>query len=85
MTTIKELLEMELHEKYVFNNRTVVRVPGGWVYETEVIMDGVYTDMITSCFVPEPSLQAIEPDFPEPDYNKTFEAEKVFLTMGRFS
>lgn len=40
--------------------------------------------MITSCFVPEPSLQAIEPDFPEP-YDKTFEAEKVFLTMGKFN
>lgn len=91
---------MELHEKYVFNNRTVIRVPGGWIYETEVCLDGVYTDMITSCFVPEPNLQTnmpanngydewlktLEPDFPEPeDYDKTAQAEKNFLTMGRYS
>ena len=48
-------------------------------------MDGVYTGRMTSCFVPEPSLQAIEPDFPEPDYDKTFESEKNFLIMGSFS
>lgn len=83
--TIEELLEMELHEEYVFNRRTVLRVPGGWIYETEVYKDGEYTGRTTSCFVPEPSLQAIEPDYPEPDYDKTFQAEKDFLTMGRFS
>ena len=83
--TIKELLEMELHEEYVFNRRTVLRVPGGWIYETEICMDGVYTGRMTSCFVPEPSLQAIEPDMPDPDYDKTFQSERDFLTMGRFS
>ena len=83
--TIKELLEMELHEEYVFNRRTVLRVPGGWIYETEICMDGVYTGRMTSCFVPEPSLQAIEPDIPDPDYDKTFQSERDFLTMGRFS
>ena len=83
--TIKELLEMELHEEYVFNRRIVLRVPGGWIYETEIYMDGVYTGRTTSCFVPEPSLQAIEPDIQEPDYDKTFQSEKDFLTMGRFS
>ena len=33
--TIKELLEMEIHEEYVFNHKIVIRVPGGWIYETE--------------------------------------------------
>ena len=99
--TIKELLEMEIHEEYMFNHRTVLRVPGGWIYETEVYKNGVYTGRMTSCFVPEPSLQAtmpidngydewleaVEPDLPEPpepDYDKTAQAEKDFLTMGRF-
>lgn len=97
--TIKELLEMEIHEEYVFNGRIVVRVPGGWIYETEIYKNGVYTGRMTSCFVPEPSLQtilltnngydewldAVEPDLPEPDYDKTVQSEKDFLTMGRFS
>lgn len=94
--TIKELLEMEMHEEYVFNHRIVVRVPGGWIYETEIYKNGVYTGGMTSCFVPEPSLQTIkltdewlesvESDMPEPeDYDKTVQAEKDFLTMGRFS
>ena len=88
--TIKELLEMEIHEEYVFFHslerclRIVIRVPGGWIYETEAYKDGVMGGM-TSCFVPEPSLQAIEPDIQEPDYDKTFQSEKDFLTMGRFS
>ena len=85
MTTIEELLEMELHEEYVFNRRIVIRVPGGWIYETEIYKNGVYTGRMTSCFVPEPSLQAIEPDMPGPDYDKTFQSERDFLTMGRFS
>lgn len=97
--TIKELLEMEIHEEYVFNRRTVLRVPGGWIYDTEICTDGMYTGRMTSCFVPEPSLQAIsssnngydewldavEPDLPQPDYDKTAQSEKDFLTMGRFS
>lgn len=97
--TIKELLEMEIHEEYVFNRRIVLRVPGGWIYETEVYKNGMYTGRMTSCFVPEPSLQAIslsnngydewldavEPDLPQPDYDKTAQLEKDFLTMGRFS
>ena len=100
--TIKELLEMEIHEEYVFNRRIVIRVPGGWIYETEVYKNGVYTGRTTSCFVPEPSLQTITPinnghdgcsaiveldppDPPEPDYDKTAQAEKDFLTMGRFN
>jgi len=96
--TIKELLEMELHEEYVFNRRIVIRVPGGWIYETEAYKNGVYTGRMTSCFVPELSHQAIilsnngyddwlnnvEPDYPEPDYDKTIQSEKDFLTMGRF-
>ena len=57
--TIKELLEMEIHEEYVFNRRIVVRVPGGWIYETEIYKNGMYTGRMTSCFVPEPSLQTI--------------------------
>ena len=58
--TIKELLEMEMHEeKYIFNHRTVIRVPGGWIYETEIYKNEVYTGGMTSCFVPEPSLQTI--------------------------
>lgn len=97
--TIKELLEMEIHEEYVFNGRIVVRVPGGWIYETEIYKNGVYTGRMTSCFVPEPSLQtilltnngydewvdAVEPDLPEPDYDKTVQSEIDYLTMGRFS
>lgn len=97
--TIKELLEMEIHEEYVFNHHIVLRVPGGWIYETEIYKNGVYTGRMTSCFVPEPSLQtilltnngydewldAVEPDLPEPDYDKTVQSEKDFLTMGRFS
>ena len=98
--TIKELLEMEIHEEYVFNRRIVIRVPGGWIYETEVYKNGVYTGRMTSCFVPEPNLQTnmpanngydewlktLEPDFPEPeDYDKTLQSEKDFLTMGRFN
>jgi hypothetical protein len=99
--TIKELLEMEIHEEYVFNRRIVVRVPGGWIYETEIYKNGMYTGRMTSCFVPEPSLQitmpidngydewlkTIErdmPEPPEPDYDKTLQSEKNFLTMGRF-
>ena len=57
--TIKELLEMEIHEEYIFNHRIVVRVPGGWIYETEIYKNEVYTGGMTSCFVPEPSLQTI--------------------------
>lgn len=100
--TIKELLEMEIHEEYMFNHRIVVRVPGGWIYETEVYKNGMYTGRMTSCFVPEPNsqsislsnsgydewLKAVEPDLPEPpdpDYDKTVQSEKDFLTMGRFS
>lgn len=97
--TIEELLEMEIHEEYVFNRRIVVRVPGGWIYETEIYKNGMYTGRMTSCFVPEPSLQTtnngydewldtIVPGFPGPpehDYDKTLQSEKDFLTMGRFS
>lgn len=97
--TIKELLEMELHEEYVFNRRIVIRVPGGWIYETEVYKNGVYTGRMTSCFVPEPNLQeamltnngydewlkTVEPEPPEPDYDKTAQTEKDFLTMGSFN
>jgi len=98
--TIKELLEMEIHEEYVFNRRIVVRVPGGWIYETEIYKNGMYTGRMTSCFVPEPSsqtitptnngydewLKTVEPDLPEPeDYDKTVQEEKNFLTMGRFN
>ena len=97
--TIKELLEMELHEEYDFNHGIVIRVPGGWIYEIEAYKNGVYTGRTTSCFVPEPSLQTITPinnghdgclatvelDPPEPDYDKTAQAEKDFLTMGRFN
>ena len=104
--TIKELLEMEIHEEYVFNHtvphcfRVVIRVPGGWIYETETHKYGAYPGEVTSCFVPEPNLQTtmpiddgydewlktVEPDMPEPgDYDKTLQSEKDFLTMGRFS
>lgn len=93
--TIKELLEMEIHEEYVFNHHIVLRVPGGWIYETEVYKNGMYTGRMTSCFVPEPIslsnngydewLDAVEPDLPQPDYDKTAQSEKDFLTMGRFS
>lgn len=99
MRTIKELLEMEIHEEYVFNRRIVIRVPGGWIYETEVCKNGVYTGRMTSCFVPEPSSQTttptnngydgclatVEPDMPDPDYDKTVQSEKDFLTMGSFN
>ncbi|MFA6988308.1 MAG: hypothetical protein WC185_04650 [Acholeplasmataceae bacterium] len=103
--TIKELLQMEMHEEYILKHRVthcfrvVIRVPGGWIYETETYKDGVYAVGKTSCFVPEPSLQTITPinnghdgclatvelDPPEPDYDKTAQAEKDFLTMGRFN
>ena len=97
--TIKELLEMEIHEEYAFNGRIVIRVPGGWIYETETPKDEAYPGGMTSCFVPEPSLQTtmpidngydewldtIEQDMPEPDYDKTAQSEKNFLTMGRFN
>jgi hypothetical protein len=103
--TIKELLEMEIHEEHVFNHkvphcfRVVIRVPGGWIYETSSYKNDMYPGGMTSCFVPEPSLQTImstnnehdellepvEQDMPEPDYDKTLESEKDFLTMGRFS
>jgi hypothetical protein len=97
--TIKELLEMEIHEEYVFNHHIVLRVPGGWIYEIEAYKNGAYTGRTTSCFVPEPSLQTITPtnngydewldtiesNQPEPeDYDKTAEADKELLTMGRF-
>ena len=99
METIEELLEMELHEEYVFNRRIVLRVPGGWIYETEIYKNGVYTGRMTSCFVPEPSSQTstptnngydgclatVELDPPGPDYDKTAQSERDFLTMGRFS
>lgn len=102
--TIKELLEMEMHEEYAFKHRVVIRVPGGWIYETETHKNGAYPGGMTSCFVPEPSLQTITPTDgcvnpninngydewlavvePEPeDYDKTAEADKELLTMGRF-
>ncbi len=65
--TIKELLEMKLHEEYVFNPseahcfRVVTRVPGGWIYEIETHKNGLYPGGMTSCFVPEPSSQTITP------------------------
>ena len=97
--TIKKLLEMEIHEEYVFNRRIVLRVPGGWIYETEIYKNGIYTGGMTSCFVPEPSLQTtmpidngydewlktVEPEPPEPDYDKTAQSDKELLTMGRFN
>lgn len=103
--TIKELLEMEIHEEYVFNpseahcHRIVIRVPGGWIYETENPKNGAYPGGMTSCFVPEPVckqpilqtmgydewLKTFGQDMPEPDYDKTAQAEKDFLTMGRFN
>ena len=83
--TIKELLEMEIHEEYAVKRMIVIRVPGGWIYETENHKNGVYPGGMTSCFVPEPSLQTVEPDLPEPDYDKTAQSEKDFLTMGRFN
>ena len=101
--TIKELLEMKIHDEHIFNNseslcfRIVIRVPGGWIYETEACRSGVYPGGVTSCFVPEPSSQTITPINnghdewvelvePEPDdYDKTLQSEKNFLTMGRFN
>ena len=65
--TIKELLEMEIHEEYVFNHRVppcfriVIRVPGGWIYEIKTLKNGAYPGGVTSCFVPEPSSQTITP------------------------
>lgn len=102
--TVKELLEMELHEIKLFDHsehcfRIVIRVPGGWIYETEMYKNDMYAGGVTSCFVPEPVckqpiLQTMEydewlktfgQDMPEPDYDKTAQAEKNFLTMGRFN
>ena len=96
--TIKELLEMEIHEEYAVKRMIVIRVPGGWIYETENHKNGAYPGGMTSCFVPEPSLQTnnghdgclatVEldpPEPPEPDYDKTAQAEKDFLTMGRWN
>jgi len=97
--TIKELLEMEIHEEYVFNHGIVIRVPGGWIYEIEAYKNGVYTGRTTSCFVPEPSLQTITPTnngYDEwlavvdttlelEDYDKTAQADKELLEMGRFN
>ena len=94
--TIKELLEMEIHEEHVFNHGIVIRVPGGWIYEIETPKDGAYPGGMTPCFVPEPSLQTTMPTNngydewlavvePEPeDYDKTAQADKELLTMGRF-
>ena len=48
--TIKELLEMEIHEEYVFNHGIVIRVPGGWIYEIETPKDGAYPGGMTSLF-----------------------------------
>lgn len=97
--TVKKLLEMEMHEEYAFKHRVVIRVPGGWIYETETHKSGAYPGGMTSCFVPEPSSQTttptnngrdgclatVEPDLPYPDYDKTAQSEKNFLTMGRFN
>ena len=95
MATIEELLELGLHEEYAFKHRVVIRVPGGWIYETETHKNGAYPGGMTSCFVPEPNmltndgfdewLKTVEPDMPEPDYDKTLESEKTFLTMGIFN
>ena len=65
--TIKELLEMEIHDEYVFSHRIphcfriVIRVPGGWIYEIGTYKNDMYAGGITSCFVPEPNLQTITP------------------------
>lgn len=94
--TIKELLEMEIHEEHVFNHGIVIRVPGGWIYEIEIPKDGAYPGGMTPYFVPEPSLQTITPTNngydewlavvePEPeDYDKTAEADKDLLEMGKW-
>lgn len=97
--TIKELLEMEIHDERVLDHkvphcfRVVIRVPGGWIYETSNYKNDMYSGGVTSCFVPEPSSQTITPinnghdgcfatvelDPPEPDYDKTVQAEKTSL------
>ena len=94
--TITELLKMQIHEEHVFNHGIVIRVPGGWIYEIETPKDGAYPGGMTPCFVPEPSLQTTMPTNngydewlavvePEPeDYDKTAQADKELLTMGRF-
>jgi len=87
--TIKELLEMELHEEYDFNHGIVIRVPGGWIYEIEAYKNGVYTGRTTSCFVPEPSLQTITPadGCVNPNINNGYDEwlapDKKLLTMER--
>ena len=94
--TIKELLEMEIHEEYAVKRMIVIRVPGGWIYVTKTPKDEAYPGGVMSCFVPEPSLQTNTPTDngydewlktvePEPeDYDKTAEADKELPTMGRF-
>ena len=96
--TIKELLEMEIHEEHVFYHkvphcfRVVIRVPGGWIYETWAYKNEMYAGGTTSCFVPEPvckqpilqtmgyderMLKTFGQDMP--DYDKTVQAEKTSL------
>jgi len=97
--TIKELLEMKIHEEYVLDHkvphcfRVVIRVPGGWIYETWAYKNEMYAGGTTSCFVPEPvckqpilqtmgydeQLKTFGQDMPEPDYDKTVQAEKTSL------
>ena len=95
--TIKELLEMEIHDERVLDHkvphcfRVVIRVPGGWIYETRTYKNDMYAGGTTSCFVPEPVckqpilqtmgydewLKTFGQDMPEPDYDKTAQAEKT--------
>ena len=66
--TIKELLEMEIHDERVLDHRVphcfrvVIRVPGGWIYETEMYKNDMYAGGVTSCFVPEPVCDQYVPD-----------------------
>ena len=57
---MKNIYQLALNEeisidKSEFKNTNIRRVPGGWVYTTEIINaddNDDYTSALTSCFVP---------------------------------
>ena len=51
---MKELLEMDLHERIHTGSIRILRVPGGWIYYYDIVRRNV-TEGTDGTFVPEPS------------------------------
>lgn len=63
----EDLLAMTVGETAPLTTGTMLRVPGGWVYESIT----AETHDITCCFVPEPSLEDRDDDLVEEEVTAT--------------